>query len=527
MKKVLFLSIFLLATLAIPAGAFTGANFTNNNAPEATAYENDFDVLVLDVIIPDNNGSADTFKAITLRNLGTAAERLNITKLVIWQDKGLAGWQGLGVDGVLGEAVWDSLYSYWYLDNLTATVPAGGLRIFASVETASPLQHDTTVKMTVPMYEDKNSNGSFDSGDTGIFVASKNNGPTGSAVENYFYQNINKSLYDGAAPRTNLTNLTDGQTLTGGTFKITGQSRDRGNSGFAAPKIVIDSKEYGTTEDSFSSEGLLSWHYDANFSAGSHKIKTITTDNYFNSYESAEISLNITEVTVTPVVFSSENSSVSASLHSILANGSSAVKITVTAKNNSGEVMPGKEVTLSSTRAAEDIITIPTATTDAKGEAEFSVVSNLAGESIFTAKIAGVALKETLAVYFFAAPGGTLIKGQSSAAVYLLGLDNKRYVFPQEGVYKSYYGSSFASVKTVSDVELAGYPLGKNMTYAPGTLIKIPSVPKVYVVTSGGVLKWVKTEDAAIKHFGANWAKSVKDVSEAFFVDYKEAGALE
>ena len=48
---------------------------------------------------------------------------------------------------------------------------------------------------------------------------------------------------------------------------------------------------------------------------------------------------------------------------------------------------------------------------------------------------------------------GDLIKA-SQAAVYYYGADGKRYVFPNEKTYKTWY-SDFSSVKTITDVELA------------------------------------------------------------------------
>src|SRR3989338_4746527 len=78
-----------------------------------------------------------------------------------------------------------------------------------------------------------------------------------------------------------------------------------------------------------------------------------------------------------------------------------------------------------------------------------------------------------------AAQPGDLIKG-GTAAVYYYGTDAKRYVFPTEKTYQSWY-ANFDQVKTVSDTELASYPLGGNVTYRPGVkLIKIMTDPKVY-----------------------------------------------
>ena len=70
----------------------------------------------------------------------------------------------------------------------------------------------------------------------------------------------------------------------------------------------------------------------------------------------------------------------------------------------------------------------------------------------------------------------------------------KRYVFPNEATYKSWY-SDFSGVVTISADELASYPLAANVVVRPGTkLVKITTDPKVYAVEANGVLRWVQTE---------------------------------
>jgi hypothetical protein len=114
----------------------------------------------------------------------------------------------------------------------------------------------------------------------------------------------------------------------------------------------------------------------------------------------------------------------------------------------------------------------------------------------------------------------SLIKG-SLPAVYYLAVDGKRYVFPNDKIYFSWY-QDFSAVKIVTDAELASYTIGGNVTYKPATrLVKIQSDPKVYAVGSGGTFRWLKTEAAAVALFGSDWAKQVDDISDSFFVDYK------
>jgi len=123
--------------------------------------------------------------------------------------------------------------------------------------------------------------------------------------------------------------------------------------------------------------------------------------------------------------------------------------------------------------------------------------------------------------YAFAAPAsGDLVKANGSS-VYYIGVDSKRYVFPNEKVYFSWY-KDFSSVKTISDSELASYMIGGNVTYKPGTrLVKIQSVPKVYAVSADGVLRWVPDENTASTLYGANWNRMIDDIPDSFFVNYK------
>ncbi len=115
---------------------------------------------------------------------------------------------------------------------------------------------------------------------------------------------------------------------------------------------------------------------------------------------------------------------------------------------------------------------------------------------------------------------GSLVKGSTPAVYYVD--EGKRYVFPNEKVYFSWY-AGFDGVTTVSDEELASYPIGGNITYRPGLkLVKIQSDPRVYAVGAGGRLRWISTEAAASGLYGAAWNTLVDDIPDAFFFTYKE-----
>lgn len=113
---------------------------------------------------------------------------------------------------------------------------------------------------------------------------------------------------------------------------------------------------------------------------------------------------------------------------------------------------------------------------------------------------------------------GQLIKTADSKSVYYR-YDGKRYTFPNEKIYFSWY-QDFSSVITVSPEELAASPLAGNVTYKPGSrLIKIQTDPKVYTVSRYGILHWLN-EAMANELYGSNWNSKIDDVEDTFFTNY-------
>lgn len=124
------------------------------------------------------------------------------------------------------------------------------------------------------------------------------------------------------------------------------------------------------------------------------------------------------------------------------------------------------------------------------------------------------------------ASAGDLIKMDGLSSVYYLGSDGKRYVFPNEATYMSWY-SDFSGVVTITASELQSYPLGGNVTMRPGTkLVKITTDPSVYAVEPNGVLRKIQSEAQAAALFGSNWNKRVVDVADSFFTNYTIGSAL-
>jgi hypothetical protein len=118
-----------------------------------------------------------------------------------------------------------------------------------------------------------------------------------------------------------------------------------------------------------------------------------------------------------------------------------------------------------------------------------------------------------------------LVKG-TTAAVYYCAENGKRYVFPNESVYRTWY-PDFSSVISVADSFLASLPIGGNVTYRPETrLLKLRTHPTVYQVSKGGVLRPIPDQETAKRLYGSNWNKLIDDLPDAFFANYKVGEAV-
>ncbi len=132
----------------------------------------------------------------------------------------------------------------------------------------------------------------------------------------------------------------------------------------------------------------------------------------------------------------------------------------------------------------------------------------------------------SLPVRAHAAPSVGLIKA-SGPAVYYHAENGKRYVFPNDRIYFTWY-PDFSTVQTITDAELAALPLGGNVTYRPGVkLVKIQTDPKVYAVDAKGTLRWITSEAVAASLYPSNWSSQVDDLSDAYFVNYKTGAPID
>ena len=116
---------------------------------------------------------------------------------------------------------------------------------------------------------------------------------------------------------------------------------------------------------------------------------------------------------------------------------------------------------------------------------------------------------------------GDLIKSPTNSTVYYFASNGKRYVFPNDKTYFTWY-NDFSTVKTISARAMAAIPLGPNVTYRPGRkMVKITTDPNVYVVDQGGVLRHVATEQLAQSLYSISWKNQIDDVPDSFFNNYR------
>lgn len=113
------------------------------------------------------------------------------------------------------------------------------------------------------------------------------------------------------------------------------------------------------------------------------------------------------------------------------------------------------------------------------------------------------------------------------ATVYCLLPNNERHVFPNAKTFFSWQGD-FAHVELIRLEDIASYQIKRNVTYKPGSLVKSMTSPNVYVVVDGqGTLRWIPTQERAMELWGPNWASLVKDVPDAFWINYRVGQPLD
>ncbi len=115
-------------------------------------------------------------------------------------------------------------------------------------------------------------------------------------------------------------------------------------------------------------------------------------------------------------------------------------------------------------------------------------------------------------------PDGTLIKSADFDTVYLV-QGGKRMPFARHVIYFSWY-ENFDGVQLVSNQTLASIPVGKPVLPKQGFMVKIQSLPEVYVVTEVNgqyFLDHIPNEAAAAEAFGEDWAFKIIELESSMF----------
>lgn len=120
-----------------------------------------------------------------------------------------------------------------------------------------------------------------------------------------------------------------------------------------------------------------------------------------------------------------------------------------------------------------------------------------------------------------------LARSPQVSSVYCLLPDGQRLAFPTDLTFFSWF-EDFSSVVVVNPDVLAQYRLTRNVTFRPGTLVKLQTAPDAYVATdSFGTLRHIPSEQKAIELWGENWASLVRDVPDEFWTNYTIGSPIE
>ncbi len=106
------------------------------------------------------------------------------------------------------------------------------------------------------------------------------------------------------------------------------------------------------------------------------------------------------------------------------------------------------------------------------------------------------------------------------STVYCLMNNGDRLVFPNDATFLSWF-PNFHGVAMVSARSIGEYPLARNVTFKPGTLVKSATSARVYVVVDNfGTMRWIPNEEKAKQLWGPSWASLIKDIPDEFWINY-------
>lgn len=519
----LYSLLFVPLTAAIPASAQSAPSVSlNSNQQTIFVYYSDFDELGLDFTI--TTPSSDTLKALTVGRQGTAREDFEYWGAILYADRGEPGFQGWGYDQKLADGTYSG--GMWVFDGLNEPLDSGSQRFFVAFETAFSLYDKTLQLILLPGQDDGDK--AYEPGELGIFLSS---GPVSVVPSPAYSHTISfKSTKINALPPkayiANVSVLQEDPTIFVNIPHTTpvafsGEARDRNGNAVADVKLIVNGAL-------IQAEGLQN---------GFSTWRAVYTPT--EPYETASVRVQASDgslvFTSEPyyVVFdgrqaSAAKSTIIAEPDVMIAGSSTTIEVVLRAED--GSVITGREVSFQPLRAG-DTVSHAKVVTDETGSAQVVFESAAIGFAQVDVVVNGLKVgsagimvtEEDTAGPPLPQPDetGALIKG-SGPAVYYVGSDGKRHVFENLRVYLSWgYDEQFLQVQTISDQYLASFPLGTPVPYRPGTLVKVPSMPEVYVVDIGQVLRHVTSEALASELFGSTWNKQVKDLAESLLFTYQ------
>jgi len=276
--------VFSLFANILPLNAAAGLNVTNTEIPGAIVYPSQSNFEVFDFTIAPS--SADVLNALTVINFGSDFF-IDLSSVTLYQDNGDGIFQGWQRDTDLGKAVYYSPLNTWYWQNLNVSIPASGQRFFVAVETvrdASIATDRRTLQFGIPAYYDLNSDGLFDfTKDTGVFMASKNNGPV-SSVTNFAAATLWKRTFDALGPVTLINSPAKNQTLSSRQVSFSGVDKDQGGGSVSAVNISIQNNQnVYLVQNGQADLTDGQWSYNYTFTAdGTYTITSQGIDNNAN-----------------------------------------------------------------------------------------------------------------------------------------------------------------------------------------------------------------------------------------------------
>lgn len=210
----------------------------------------------------------------------------------------------------------------------------------------------------------------------------------------------------------------------------------------------------------------------------------------------------------------------------VVADGAHDATITVYARDRYDKLLADREVQVLLLKG-EDVIAQGDGTTDETGKAEFNIRSIDAGVIRVIAWIDHIQVSKNGFISFVDAEPCALASNlvvklagtQDERYAYYYGRDCKRHAF-QDGAFRSWFGD-ISSAIDVGSPQIASMPLGGNVPFKPGSLIKFQSGNEVYAVSRAGVLRHIADEGAAVELFGEDWNHRITTISDAYYTNYE------